>query len=155
MTKLEYLKNLINEMGILIDNYHFSKSKKAMAYHETHNTVEYKAILLDKPNIESNLEEMLLLAEETGHFATNALYIIEATINFGTAKSNRIKYESKAKKWAAQFVLSSKEIQEAIDCGCKYNYEVAEYHNVNVESVNKAVELYKQKGVAFGSPLDD
>jgi len=145
MTELEKLYDLAFENDISVYNYHVSDTKKAVCLH----IEDYKNIALDKPAIESSAEESVLLAEEIGHYITGSLYMIEATSNTPIARSNRIKYEARANRWAIEHMLTQDSIQKAIDkCGNDL-YEIAEYCNVTIGFLKKALEHYKDHGVAF------
>jgi len=154
LTKLEHLENLAYKRDIHIHNFTFSKTKKAACYHELDGVSEYKAILLDKPNIQNDIEKILLFAEEIGHFETHSLYLIEATANSPIARSNRLKHEAKAKRWAIKYLIPKNEIQRAFDNHCKTDCEVAEYCDVDLDTLYKAIEIYQQENVKFDFPLE-
>lgn len=155
MTKLERLEDIACKRGINIHNFSISKTKKAGCYHEVDGNFEYKAILMDKPKIKGKTEETALLAEEVGHFETNALYMIDATINTPTARSNRQKYEVQAKRWGVKYLVPKKQIQRAFDDGRIMDYEIAEFCDVDVDTFRKAMEIYQQENVKFDYPHDE
>ena len=154
MTKLERLENLAFKRGINIHNYSVSKTKKAACYHEVDGDFEYKAILMDKSRINCKQEETKLLAEEVGHFETNALYMIEATANTPAAKSNRQKYEAQAARWCVKYLVPKKQIQRAFDNGRVMDYEIADFCDVDVHTFRRAMEVYSQENVIFDIPID-
>jgi len=152
MTKLERLEDIADKRNIKLHNFSFSKTKKAGCYYELDGDFEYKAILLDKSNIKCKMEETSLLAEEIGHFETHSLYLITATANTPAARSSRITYEAKAKKWGIKYCVTKNEIQKAFDDGRTMDYEIAEYCGVDVDTLRKAKEIYRQENVVFDYP---
>ena len=142
MTKNEKLYDYAHNKGICIINASFSETKKAACLKSDFG----KVIVLDKMAIKSQQEEREVLAEEIGHFATNALYIIEATANTNTARSNRIKYEAQAKRWAIRRILPVHRIKKAFDKGLYMNYEVADELDVSTEFLAYAMKFYISKG---------
>jgi len=152
MTKLERLEDIAYRRGIKIHDFSFSKTKKACCFYEMGEDFEYKAILLDKSRIKSRAEEALLLAEEVGHFETHSLYLIEATSNTPAARSSRRKYEAQAKRWGVKYLVSKSQIQEAFDSGYVMDYEIAEFCGVDLGTLRKAMEFYRQENVVFDIP---
>lgn len=146
MTKLETLYEFAHEVGIDMIHQQFSDTKKAACLHLKPD----KLIVLDKPAMDSPGEEVSILSEEVGHFETNALYVIEATHNTPIARSNRIKYEAKAKHWAYRMWLQPGEVEEAVQKYGGYGATaVAEHCNVTVEFLHSAIAYYRACGVAF------
>lgn len=145
MTQLEQLYDLASGHRIHIHEYHLSETKKAACI----KYGDYKAIALDKPCINNAAEEIALLAEEIGHFETGSLYFLEATSNMPLARSNRMKCEAKAKRWAYQRVLPCNLILEAIEYGAENDYEVSEYCNVPIKFLREALIAYEMMGIDF------
>ena len=146
MTKLEHLEHLAHQKDIHIHDYCFSKTKKAACHYMVDGSWEYKAILLDRPNIKSSVEETILLAEELGHYETEALYFVEATTNTPSARSTRMKCEARAKRWAVRHLLPSGEIQKVIDGGRYLVCEIAEELSVTEDFLSLAINYYISKG---------
>ena len=139
MTKLEKLHQTAFDENIAVNDFSFSAEKKSMCMY--HNG--FKTIALNKSAISSPAEETTVLAEEVGHFKTNALYPVGTTANAPLAKANRLKAEAKAKRWAVEQYLPAAEIQKALNAACADDSEIAEYCGVTVEFVQKAFQLYK------------
>jgi hypothetical protein len=133
------------DQDINIINAHFSQTKKAACMHRGN----HKNIILDKKAIDSKSEEGILLSEEIGHYETHALYMIRSSFNTPCERSNRMKYEGMAKNWAYEHYLPSKEIQKGINYGGADVYLVAEYCDVTVEFLHKAINYHKSKGIEF------
>jgi len=145
LTKLEHLEDIANENKLHIHNYHFSNTKKAACM----QFGDYKAIALDRPAIETNVEEGILLAEEIGHYETGGLYSINATYNTPVARSNRIKFEAKAKHWAIVALLSPEEIESGMRISCGDIMMVAEHCQVTVDFLEEAIHYYRSHGFEF------
>ena len=144
MTKLENLECLAYEQDIHIHDYSFSEDKKACCYHDTDKGWDYKAILLDRPQIKSNIEETLLLAEELGHFVTDSLYLIKSIANTKAERSNRLKYENKAKKWALREVLPPDKIKSCWSRGIYELHEISEELDyLPYDFILKAIDHYR------------
>jgi len=145
LTKLEHVEDIAHENKLHIHNFHFSNTKKAACM----KSGDYKAIALDRSAIETTAEECVLLAEEVGHYETGALYSIESTYNTPVARSNRIKFEAKAKHWAIDKLLSPDEIE----CGLKMHggniTMVAEHYQVTVDFLQDAIDYFRSCGIVF------
>ena len=150
MTKLDKLYGFAHSGDINIINAKFSQTKKAACM----SSGIYKNIIMDKSAIVSANEEVGILAEEIGHYATGALYSIKATYNTPIARSNRIKYEAKARRWAITSCLPVDEIEKAVSHAAGDKYLAAEYCQVTVEFLDNAVEHYRACGVIFTFDCD-
>ena len=147
MTMLEHLEHMAYEQDIHIHDYPFSETKKAVCYHSVDGSWEYKAILLDKPKIASLSEKIVLLAEEMGHLVTDSLYVITATANTRAARSNRMKYEAQAKRWAIKEMLPVYKIKACWDKGIVGLYEMAEELTPLPEDfILRAIQDYRSTG---------
>ena len=145
MNKLDNVYAFADECSIDIVDDKFSNTKKAVCMHITPD----KVIFIDKPSVESDCEEVSILAEEIGHFETGALYIITSTHNTPIARANRIKYEAKARHWAFKKYLPPHEIAQAIEHEGSDDYAIAEYCSVTVCFLRDAIEYYQSLGVKF------
>jgi len=145
MDKLEYLYEFAAETGIDILNRKFSGTKKAACLHMK----PHKLIVLDKPAITSKCEEVAILSEEIGHYETGALYIIESTYNSSVARSNRIKYEAKARHWAYLQCCPPEAIESAIVQSGRSDHAIAEHCCVTVEFLHQAIAYHRSCGVVF------
>ena len=103
-------------------------------------------IILNRSAIKTPEEETVLLAEEIGHFTTGGFHQAEATMNAPTAKLNRRRAESQARKWAVFKLLPFEKIQAAVDEGISCINELAEYFDVTVEFIKQAIELHRTYG---------
>ena len=143
MTKIEHLENIALEEDIHIYDFPFSKDKKATCYLEPGGL---KAILMDEAKIASQAERVMVLAEEIGHFATDAVYVIEATANTGAARSSRAKYEAQAARWATRKVLPAKEILDCWGKGITDPWEMSEELSFDRDYIDRAVRFYRSTG---------
>ena len=146
MTDLENLYDEIHEDGIEVNDFCFSKSKKAACFKQG----VYESIILDKSKIESSVEEFCLLAEEHAHYETGTLEFITATCNMPTARINRIIGEGKAQRHFITKHIPFKKLTadfhrfvyaDGLDI-----YELAEHLNVTPEKAKEAIEYYHKKG---------
>jgi len=152
MTKLESLYEFASESAVSIVNESFSKTKKAACIHLKPD----KLIVLDIAAIESKEEEIVLLAEECGHYETGGLYVIEATYNTAIARSNRIKYEGMARRWTYKRLLKPDEIEAAVKLDGSFgDHAVAARCSVTVDFLHKAIEYYRSTGVVFSFDCAD
>ena len=151
MDKLSALHQFAEDNGIGIVNESFSDTKKAACVH----LKPFKYVILDRQVMESSHEETSVLAEEIGHYETGALYIIESTHNMPISRSNRIKYEAKARHWAYKEYCPPDEIEKAVESEGHSDYAVAEYCQVTVEFFRRAVEYHRSCGVKFSFDNSD
>jgi len=146
MTKLEALYEFADDNAIDIINGAFSQTKKAACLHLKPD----KLIVLDVAAMESKAEEVAILCEEIGHFETGALYVINSTYNTKIARNNRIKYEAQARHWAYNKCCTPCEIETAFKQEGVYGESaVAEYCQVTVGFLHKAIEYHRSCGVTF------
>jgi len=152
MDKLNALYEFAAETNISIVNDSFSPTKKAACLH----LKPHKLIVLDNDAIESKYEKVTILAEEIGHYETGGLYIIESTYSTPIARNNRIKYEAQALRWAINHSLQPDEISKGMAYGGGDMWLAAEYCQVTVDFLAKAIEHYQSHGYSFVyDPHDD
>ena len=145
LTKLEELYQTAHDHGIHVHNYSYSGTRKAACMTEG----DYKAVAMDMPAIESTEEEQVLLAEELGHYETDSLYLLSINHNTALERSNRIKCEARAKRWAVFNCVPMDELMCAFEA-CKTSEgasvrALAEYLDVTVDFLLYAVDLYVRK----------
>jgi hypothetical protein len=145
LSLLERLEQAAFEDGIAVYNYRLSEAKKSGCYCNG----DIRAIAMDKARILSTAEETVLLAEEVGHYKTDSLYSISATYNTAIERTNRIKCEAEAKRWAIKKVLPASKIKRAIKQGAVNDFEVAEYCNVTLDFLQEAFAYYRVKKILF------
>lgn len=145
MNKLETLYEFAYDTGTTIVSRTFSNTKRAACMY----IKPVKLIVLDVPAIKSWAEEMVLLAEEVGHYETGGLYMIETTHNLPIARSNRIKCEGLAMRWAYSYCLPPEEIERGVAYGLDDDWQVAEYCQVTVDFLHRAIEYHRSCGVVF------
>ena len=144
LTKLEKLEDYVYDCDIHIHNAHFSKTKKAACIGR-----QYKNIILDKQAIESNAEEGMLLAEELGHYETEGLFVMNADVNSVYSRFNRGKQEVKARHFSYMMYISASDIRRAAEWCGRDDYAIAEYMEVSVEDLRKAIRYYLSIGMDF------
>ena len=151
LSKLDQLYDEACKYEIHVYNYHFSDTKKASCV----RVGDYKTITLDKPAIKSQAEEMVLLAEEVGHYATGSCYRIEAAANFPLAKSNQQWCEERARRWKIEKLLPFEEMKRAI-LECPFVYELAEFFELQPGLVLEAYSYYTETlGLKFETANED
>jgi len=145
MDKLETLYDFASASDIDVINRNINGAKKSACMH----LKPYRLIIMDHAAIESRAEETALLAEEIGHYRTGGLYIIETSHNTPMARNNRIKYEAQAMQWAYKHFLTQEEIEAAYKAEGPSDWPMAEYCQVTVEFLHKAIEYHRSCGVVF------
>ncbi len=93
-------------------------------------------ILMDYSLIGEGASERVHLAHEIGHSALGAFYNPYATLDI------RQKHENRANKWAIQHLIPGEELDNAVASGCTDIYALADYFNVTVDFMRKAVCWY-------------
>lgn len=146
MTKLEHLEQVayeddINIIDIPIDD----RTIRAFSVKNENS----KIVVLDKSAIKNDKEALELVSEEIGHFKSNTFYHIQEDFNNPANRSNILRAEHLALKWAVYEVVPYEEIQKALDMGYTEYYDIAEYCDVTINFIKKAFILYQQKGVRF------
>lgn len=149
-TKLEQLEDIAYQSDVQIHNFRFSDIKKAACV----LLGDCKTIALDRLGISSTAEEVEILAEEIGHFETGALYIVNSTYNTPVARSNRIKCEGTAKRWAYENLLKPDEIESAIAKNLGDIHLAADDCQVTVEFMNAAISYYRSCGIVFNFDVE-
>ena len=144
MTKLDALEEYAKSIDVHIYDFHFSETKRASCV----RCGSYSAVTIDRAAIETRSEERILLAEELGHYETGSLYVLDAMHNTPNAKINSSKQEAKARHWAYEICLPPSSIKRAMQF-CDDEYALAEYCDVTVEFLCKALEYYLTKGIEF------
>jgi hypothetical protein len=144
MNDLECLYDFADGIGITVHDFRIKGLKKAACFH----TDDIRAVVLDKPRIETSSEEKCILAEEIGHYETNSLYYLNETMNAPLARENRRKAEYQAKAWRAKKILPPDDLQTAI-YKCVSIYDLSEYLNVTMTVLNEAFEYYWTQGIEF------
>jgi len=115
-----------------------------------------KAIALNKNILCGKADEASVLAEELGHFDTGAFYAITPCINTPIGRSNRIKCEGVAKGWAYREYCAPDEIEMAHrQEGVYGDYAMAEYWQVTVDFLQRAIEYHRSCGVVFSFDNDN
>jgi len=152
MTKLEQIETKLRDNSVNVNNFAIDDKIKAMS----HIVRGRKTVALNRGILCSKADETSVLAEELGHFETGALYVIDSTYNTCIARSNRLKYEATARHWAYKKYCTPDEIETAFKQeGIYGDYAVAEYCQVTVEFLHKAIEYHRSKGVVFSFDNDD
>ncbi len=132
MNNLDMYKIAENEK-INILNYKWSKTKAKIF-----NIDNKYYIGLDTKQINSNIEEKQILAEELGHYYCNALYYID------TDRIIKNKCEYRAKKWSYSVLVPFQKLKEKIIQGLNL-YDLADYFNVDCHYMNDCINFYTEK----------
>ena len=84
-------------------------------------------------------EKACVLAEELGHHYTTVGDIMDQTDT-----ANR-KQERRARIWAYLKLLSFDDLIDSYKCGCRNQFEIAEYLNITEEFLINCLNYYKEK----------
>lgn len=103
------------------------------------------AIAIDFSRVENEREEKQLLSEELGHILSGALYPLSYCGNPLYAL-NIQKQERKAHDRSLRLQVPLRELKTAIEHGID-EYDIAEFLDVDIETLQEAVDYYKRKGV--------
>lgn len=87
----------------------------------------------------STSEKASILAEEIGHHLTSFGDIIEQT------KINNIKQEHTARAYGYEHFITPEELRKALDAGCIYLHELAEYVGFSEDFCKRALDHYQSK----------
>lgn len=93
---------------------------------------------LDNNQINSNIEEKEILAEELGHYYCNALYYLDSD------KTLRDKCENRAMKWAYSVLVPLQKLKEKIIQGFNL-YDLADYFDVDIKYIIDCISFYTEK----------
>ncbi|MBO5339588.1 MAG: ImmA/IrrE family metallo-endopeptidase [Oscillospiraceae bacterium] len=128
MEKTLALYNELNEAGARF--YHWDLDEDQAA------TIELGGrygIFMDFHNISTAAEELVAVAHEGGHVFTGATHKVSSPYDLVA------KHEYKADKWAVQRLISAEELDAAVADGYTDIHALAEYFNVTVPFMKKAV----------------
>ena len=98
---------------------------------------------IDPFEIDSYAQEAQHLAHELGHCITGSFYNKYSNCDI------RARHEYKATKWAIKKLIPQDELEAAVNSGFTELWELAEYFNVPVPFMQKAVEYYKEQALAY------
>ena len=93
-------------------------------------------IALDPAWVRSSADERTKLAHELGHCLTGSFYNIYATAD------NRRRHENRADKWAVEYLIPARELDEAVAAGYTHLWHLAEYFGVSEDMIRKALCWY-------------
>lgn len=134
MDSLELLQ-LSDRLNIPVYNFP-TKHKKAFCLQD--------AIAIDFARIETDRECKQLLSEELGHVICGALYPLSHCGNI-LFTHNIKKQERKALDYSLKLQIPLYELKAAIN-NCSNDYEIAEYLDIDLITLNEAVNYYRRKG---------
>ena len=150
MTKLEHIEDRLHHNNVTMYEFAIDETIKAMSVVAKGK----KAIALNRDALSGKADETAILAEELGHFETNAFYKITPDYNTPAARNNRIKYEAMARNWAYREYCPPEEIEAAIASEGVYGvHAVADKCSVTVDFLHKSIAYHRSCGVEFN--LDD
>ena len=94
------------------------------------------SVAIDPWKMETIAQETVCLAHELGHCNTGSFY------NRWAARDVRQKHENRADKWAIKKLVPKDELDEAVSNGYTDLWSLANYFNVTVDFMKKAVCFY-------------
>ena len=92
-------------------------------------------------------EKYEILSEEIGHYKTTFGNITNQN------KTENIKLELIARRYGYKFILEPLDIVYAIKCGCKDEYDLAEFYELNINQIIDIMNDFKRQyglGKRFG-----
>jgi len=106
-------------------------------------------VMLNQYAIDNSAEELCTFAEELGHIETGTILPVAYYLNPTYKRWVKRKNEIRAKRWAIDMLLPVEQIQNAIEYGCRNDYEAADYCGVDIAFLNDAIKYYQRKGIEF------
>lgn len=136
----EGLSSIAEDLNIITYFWHL-KNKKAFSI----NNDKASIIVIDRSKMERNRELKQIYSEELGHCATQAFYPFQYCAE-PLKCCNIAKAEYKAREASYILQVPFEELQEAIKKGSS-DFEVAELLDVDIDTLRKAIECYRRKGL--------
>ena len=136
----EGLSSIAEDLNIITYFWHL-KNKKAFSV----NNDKASIIVIDRSKMERNRELKQIYSEELGHCATQAFYPFQYCAE-PLKRCNIAKAEYKARETSYILQVPFEELQEAIKKGSS-DFEVAELLDVDIDTLRKATECYRRKGL--------
>lgn len=133
MIDLMGLYDLADEDNIVIDEY-------PMQHHLSFSIMDLDGdcyIAIDPFKLGSAQQEKMVLAHEIGHCETGSFY------NRFSGFDIRKRHENRADKWAIIHLVPEDELNEAVSAGLTELWELADYFDVSLDFMRKAVHWYK------------
>ena len=91
---------------------------------------------MDDRVADGGTQERVHLSHELGHCLTGSFYNIYATAD------NRRRHENRADKWAVEYLIPARELDEAVAAGYTQLWQLAEYFGVSEDMIRKALCWY-------------
>ena len=95
-------------------------------------------IALDPAKVRDESDKRCKLAHELGHCLTGAFYNIYATAD------NRQRHENRADKWAVEYLIPERELDEAIAAGYNEWWQLAEYFGVSEDMIRRSLPVFAE-----------
>lgn len=133
MDRLNELYDLAEANGVNVISYELPKIK-AVSIMDIDGSCY---IGIDPFALETYSDEAVHLAHELGHCMTGSFY------NRYAACDIIEKHERRAEKWAIKKLIPKDELDYAVEHGVVEPWDLAEYFNVTVPFIEKAVNYYK------------
>lgn len=134
MTNLIGLYQIADEDNIMVDCYDL-KQNPSLSIMDSNGDCY---IAIDPIQLLSEIDEKMKLAHELGHCETGAFYDRNSPL------SNRGQCECKAETWAIKKLIPKDELSNAVNCGYRELWELAEYFDVPEKFMRKAIDYYNQ-----------
>ncbi len=126
------LYNLAQAHGIRVDCMRLPYTQSLSIYYEGKSY-----IAIDPLQLETNAQERERLSHELGHCETGCFY------NRYSPCDVRGRHEERANRWAVRALIRRDELDEAIRCGIREVWELAEYFDVTEDFMKKALSYYQ------------
>lgn len=138
MTRLDELYEYARERNIEVDYFLLSRIQSLSSRLDDGRLV----IAIDTSKIDSESEEIIILAHEIGHCETLAFYL--PTSDCCTIR----RCENKATRWAIEKILPKALLLEAVSIGYTEPWQIAEYFDLPEKFVRTAMWLYANGNMA-------
>ncbi|WP_250675406.1 ImmA/IrrE family metallo-endopeptidase [Paraclostridium ghonii] len=144
MTRVEKLFDLIEKLGIQV----YFNDLKQLGFLGLYIELEKSAptILIDNSIKNKEKELFKVLLEELGHFYTSSGNSLSDTSTY-RKKLNISKCELKSEKWLCEYLISEKDLIDAINSSPTSTEDICEYLDIDIEiliSRLRSLSLKKQ-----------
>lgn len=140
MRSLNDIYSLIDDESIMLEEVNFKSKSIEGIYFKASDL--YPIIGINKNLINNSKKYISVLAEELGHHFTSIGNLVSECITY-REKLNKSKQEKRARIWAANFLISDKEIIRAILQNINTLYGLSLHFNVTEEIIKyKLLSIY-------------
>lgn len=147
MKSINDVLNFIKREKIIVEEVSFKNRIDGIYFKEAGLS---PIIGINKNLVHNKKKYLSVLAEELGHHFTTSRDLTAECVTYAD-KLIRNKEELKAKRWAANYLITDKEFASALWSKCKNIYEMAEYFNVSEEIIKIKIMNIEYNEILYSS----